>query len=148
MIVTATKTDIEALAAFERGQQRIAHPIDCSSALQHYWFHAVMGATTLFHKPQENAPIDGFAVCRNSYLGGSTRIDIQRLFVSEAERNGGVGTALMKTVINTAAEKGLPTFLYVWRRTPGAVRFYERLGYTAHSSNEKTIQMRRDCLPI
>jgi ribosomal protein S18 acetylase RimI-like enzyme len=147
MIRTAVKTDIDALAAFERRCAETPDPIDDSRVLERYWFHAVMGATTFVHQPDERAPISGFAVCRNSYLDRATRMEIQRVFVGAAARNGGVGTELIKTAINSAAAEGLSTFLYVWRRNPDAIRLYERLGFEEHrfSGDEKTLQMRRAC---
>ena len=50
--------------------------------------------------------------------------------------NGGIGTTLMRAVIDEARAAGLPVRLTVFASNPAALLFYLRLGFKAVESTE------------
>lgn len=56
-------------------------------------------------------------------------LHIADLFVREPDRRHGVGRALMEGAAAFAADRDIRTLFWtVWRKNPGAMQFYERLG--------------------
>ena len=65
--------------------------------------------------------------------GGATRLLVEAVFVARAARSRGIGTSLMRWVVNAAAPS-LGTDLVQLTSDAtreGAHRFYQRLGFTA-----------------
>lgn len=61
----------------------------------------------------------------------------------EFQRHG-KGTAIVRMVINEAARLQLPVRLQVMTTNPTAIRWYERLGFTATGVSDNHVQMKRD----
>lgn len=55
---------------------------------------------------------------------------IERMYVGKEYQNQGVGSLLMKVVLDQMRqEKVTRVFLDVWEHNPGAIRFYQRFGF-------------------
>lgn len=55
---------------------------------------------------------------------------IERLYVGKEYQNQGVGSLLMKAVLDQMQQdKVTRVYLDVWERNPGAIRFYQRFGF-------------------
>jgi len=58
---------------------------------------------------------------------GARAIELERIYVERGMIGRGVGAALMRASLETAAERGFETlWLGVWERNERAIRFYER----------------------
>jgi ribosomal protein S18 acetylase RimI-like enzyme len=56
-------------------------------------------------------------------------------------RGAGLGTALVKELMEEAERRGLPLRLQVEKSNAGALRLYERLGFAAAGENDTHFQM-------
>jgi GNAT superfamily N-acetyltransferase len=66
-----------------------------------------------------------------------------QLFVNESLRGQGIGTELVKGLIEEAASVGRAVTLGVVKTNP-ALRLYERLGFRTTHDDERKFYMRRD----
>jgi ribosomal protein S18 acetylase RimI-like enzyme len=66
-----------------------------------------------------------------------------QLFVDNALRRRGIGTEVVKALIEEAARDGRPMTLGVVKINP-ALRLYERLGFRTTHEDERKFYMRRD----
>ncbi|RIL00826.1 MAG: GNAT family N-acetyltransferase [Proteobacteria bacterium] len=57
------------------------------------------------------------------------RIALERLFLLPRFQGRGLGTSLVRALLRRAREEALPVRVTVLRSNPGALRFYERLGF-------------------
>ena len=63
---------------------------------------------------------------------GGAPIELQRLYLDAPAKGRGVGSMLMRTCLELAAQEGYRTmWLGVWERNSRAIAFYERWGFTA-----------------
>ena len=69
---------------------------------------------------------------------------IHDLQVAPPRQGRGVGTAVMKSVIEHGAGLGLPIVLSVLTANPRALRLYERLGFRVTGVEPPFIRMRHD----
>src|SRR5215467_10929048 len=70
-----------------------------------------------------------------------------QLFVEKALRGQGIGTELVKGLIEEAASTGRAVTLGVVKTNP-ALRLYERLGFRTTHDDERKFYMRRDLRPL
>jgi GNAT superfamily N-acetyltransferase len=68
---------------------------------------------------------------------------LAQLFVDRALRGQGIGTAMVKALIEEAARAGRALTLGVVKTSP-ALRLYERLGFRTTHEDERKFYMRRD----
>jgi ribosomal protein S18 acetylase RimI-like enzyme len=68
---------------------------------------------------------------------------LAQLFVDKSLRGQGIGTELVKGLIEEAASAGRAVTLGVVKTNP-ALRLYERLGFRATHDDERKFYMRRD----
>lgn len=68
---------------------------------------------------------------------------LAQLFVDRALRGQGIGTAMVKALIEEAARAGRALTLGVVKTNP-ALRLYERLGFRTTHEDERKFYMRRD----
>jgi len=71
------------------------------------------------------------------------------LYVAEIQvapefQGGGLGTALMRTVMAEAAARGVPVTLQVLKANLGARRLYDRLGFHATGEADPHVRMRHE----
>ena len=66
-----------------------------------------------------------------------------QLFVDGASRRQGIGTEVVKTLIEEAARAGQALTLGVVKTNP-ALQLYERLGFRTTHEDERKFYMRRD----
>jgi ribosomal protein S18 acetylase RimI-like enzyme len=71
-------------------------------------------------------------------------IYIHELQIAPAFQRRGVGTAVVQTVIERAAGRGLPVALSVVPANARAMRLYERLGFRVTQVEAPFLRMRRD----
>jgi ribosomal protein S18 acetylase RimI-like enzyme len=65
----------------------------------------------------------------------SNSFEVVRFYVEAAAHGRGVGTALMEDCLEESRRRGADTvWLQVWKEAPWAVRFYERMGFSAVGS--------------
>lgn len=58
-------------------------------------------------------------------------LEIERIYVAAAFQGRGVGSLMLEEILSLALETGKRyVWLGVWQENPGAVRFYERHGFT------------------
>lgn len=69
---------------------------------------------------------------------------VHELQLLPALQNRGVGTAVMRGVIDRATRRGVPVDLTVVPANHRAQRFYERLGFEVIGTDSPFIRMRRD----
>lgn len=63
-------------------------------------------------------------------LRGQHAIEIQRLYVSEAQIGNGLGRQLMNQCLEQARQEGYQSvWLGVWEHNERAIRFYEKMGF-------------------
>ncbi|MBD3252197.1 GNAT family N-acetyltransferase, partial [Candidatus Pacearchaeota archaeon] len=67
-------------------------------------------------------------------------LDIQRIFVSKAYRNKGIGTYFIKKFENETKKKKVN--LEVWKGNP-AIKLYKKLGYKIIKYNNGKYQMQK-----
>jgi ribosomal protein S18 acetylase RimI-like enzyme len=70
-----------------------------------------------------------------------------QLFVEGARRQQGIGTEVVKALIEEAAEAGRAVTLGVVKINP-ALRLYERLGFRTTHEDERKFYMRYDCRAV
>lgn len=68
---------------------------------------------------------------------------LDQLFILPEHQRRGIGGAMVRLAIDRARFVGVPLQVWVLRLNP-AKRFYERLGFTVHSSTAASYLMRRD----
>lgn len=56
-------------------------------------------------------------------------VSLERLFLLPRAQRRGIGTTLVRSLLDRARERGLPVRVTVLRSNPDALRFYERLGF-------------------
>ena len=65
----------------------------------------------------------------------SNSFEVVRFYVEGAAQGRGVGAALMEECLEESRRRGADTvWLQVWKEAPWAVRFYERMGFSAVGS--------------
>jgi ribosomal protein S18 acetylase RimI-like enzyme len=69
---------------------------------------------------------------------------LAQFFVDSGLRRRGIGTEVMKALVEEAARTGRAMTLGVVKTNP-AVRLYERLGFRTTHEDERKFYMRRDC---
>ena len=78
----------------------------------------------------DEAPIGYAKLCTASddpSINGQKKLEIERIYADKQVIGRGVGAALMRACLNTAAELECDTiWLGVWERNERAIRFYER----------------------
>lgn len=63
-------------------------------------------------------------------------MEIERIYVESAYQGQGIGAQLFDFAWNIAVKTGMTyVWLGVWDQNPGAIRFYERLGFEAFSQH-------------
>lgn len=72
---------------------------------------------------------------------------IHELQIAPAFQGGGIGTAVVETVIAQGARRGLPVALSVVSANPRARSLYERLGFRATQVEPPFVRMRHDTRP-
>lgn len=75
--------------------------------------------------------MDGAAVGRLRLVVAPDRIEIAGIQVLPARQGHGIGTAVIRNVLDRAEHERVPVVLDVENDNPGARRLYERLGFTA-----------------
>ena len=74
------------------------------------------------------------------YEEGSERFYVRSFYLLPAWQNRGIGTRIMRLVMDRAAAAGLPVGLHVLKVNP-ARRLYERLGFVVIDQNETHFEM-------
>jgi ribosomal protein S18 acetylase RimI-like enzyme len=69
---------------------------------------------------------------------------VHDLQVTPTQQGQGIGTAVMETVIEQGASRGLPIVLSVLRANPRVLHLYDRLGFRATKVEPPFIRMRHD----
>ncbi|MCR5685336.1 MAG: GNAT family N-acetyltransferase [Lachnospiraceae bacterium] len=102
--------------------------------------------TPVFVCVDEEDQVLGHAFCiHKQEVGSAVLTDIRTLYiddicVDEAARRKHVGTALFRHVLDYARENGFYNVtLNVWTCNPGAVRFYESLGFVPQKTGMEMI---------
>ncbi len=95
--------------------------------------------TPVFVCTDENGTVLGHAFCIHEQIkGDSVRTDVRTLYiddicVDENARGLGIGRALCEHILAWAREKGCYNVtLNVWNCNPGAMAFYDRLGFSPY----------------
>lgn len=58
-------------------------------------------------------------------------LEIERIYVTASFQGRGLGSCMLKEILSIAREAGKRyVWLGVWQENPGAIRFYERHGFT------------------
>ena len=78
-----------------------------------------------------------------SFVQGNA-LFLAQLFVDDTFRQQGIGTEVVKALIDEAAPAGQAVTLGVVKTNP-ALRLYERLGFRITHDDERKFYMRRDC---
>ncbi|NRB53511.1 MAG: GNAT family N-acetyltransferase [Saprospiraceae bacterium] len=69
-------------------------------------------------------------------LQESEGMEIERIYVESTHQGRGIGAALFDFAWGIAIERGMNyVWLGVWDQNPGAIRFYERQGFSAFSQH-------------
>lgn len=84
--------------------------------------------------------VDGVAVGWVSILQAAGGIDIDAIYLLDIAQNKGIGTALIRQVIERARQAGLPLTLSAAKINP-AIKLYERLGFVATHESEFKVFM-------
>ena len=84
----------------------------------------------------ENRPVGRLLVVR-----GSEEFRLADIALLPEYRRAGIGTALVKDLMEEAGGRGLPLRLQVEKSNPEARRLYERLGFATTGENDTHIQM-------
>ncbi len=80
-------------------------------------------------------------------------MEVERIYVESTHQGKGIGAALFDFAWDIAIERGMRyVWLGVWDQNPGAIRFYERQGFSAFSQHtfllgkdlQSDILMRKD----
>lgn len=66
----------------------------------------------------------------------ATELVLSKIFILPRFQGQGLGTALIRTVIDEAARCGLPVVLRVLKANSSAKRLYERLGFVVTNTTE------------
>ncbi|HOP06338.1 MAG TPA: GNAT family N-acetyltransferase [candidate division Zixibacteria bacterium] len=74
------------------------------------------------------------------YEEGSERFYVRSLYLLPAWQNRGIGTRIMRLIMDRASSAGLPVGLHVLKNNP-ARRLYERLGFVIIDQNETHFEM-------
>jgi ribosomal protein S18 acetylase RimI-like enzyme len=80
-------------------------------------------------------PVAGHVILQQP-LPGERSAEVSRLFVAPAARRQGVGSALLETVMRSAAANELGLFLDVTDQLRGARALYQRAGFRLVSTTE------------
>ncbi len=71
---------------------------------------------------------------------GEDALEVERIYALQRFKRQGLGTLMMRRAIEEASERGLRTvWLGVWEHNHAALRFYERLGFSAFGSHVFTL---------
>ena len=98
------------------------------------------GNVTMFVAEDFSSRPIGYAFLRHTIelpegVTSSNSFEVVRFYVEAAAQGRGVGAALMEECLEDARRRGADTvWLQVWKQAPWAVRFYERMGFTAVGS--------------
>ena len=84
---------------------------------------------------------DGRAVGRLLVVRGDEEFRLADIALLPDYRRAGIGTALVKELIEEAGRLGKPLRLQVEKSNPQALRLYERLGFATTGENDTHIQM-------
>jgi GNAT superfamily N-acetyltransferase len=88
---------------------------------------------------QEGRPI-GYLAWHMGIFEIYKALFVAGLFVSKGARRGGAGRALMEEARRLAAERGASYVAWmVWRKNPGALAFYRRLGAEIYDENVQMV---------
>ena len=104
-----------------------------SSRLSEFFLIAEVDGQTVGFVIGDKGPVDviGKETAREAFPGEEAYLEIQDLYVAPSLRNRGIGSLLMRTVIQRGLEAGL-TRSMVYTNNPDYARigrFYERFGY-------------------
>lgn len=70
-------------------------------------------------------------------------VKVNQIFIAPEYQSRGIGTACMGSIIEDAADSGLPVRLQVLKANGQAVRFYERLGFSSTGENDTHVFMEK-----
>jgi ribosomal protein S18 acetylase RimI-like enzyme len=95
-----------------------------------------------------------YVVETNGHAAGMIEIDrrpdaivISNIQILPDRQRSGIGTAVIRMVVEEAATSRLPVTLQVLEVNPRARKLYERLGFRVVASTPPHVQMRRDVEP-
>lgn len=72
------------------------------------------------------------------------RIHLERIFLRSEVRRRGLGTRIVRALLDWAHERGLPLVLTVLRTNPAGERFYTRLGFRAVGETSTHVHLEAD----
>ncbi len=158
-ILTASPGDVVALAdiarrtfhdafAADNEAHNIEEYIDASFSEQRVREELGDSSNTflLAYCDPETAPV-GYAKLRvggvSGYVLPENSIEIERMYADQSATGQGIGSALMKACLATAADAGFDNvWLGVWENNAGGIRFYKRWGF--REFGRKTFYMGTD----
>jgi ribosomal protein S18 acetylase RimI-like enzyme len=86
---------------------------------------------------------NGQAVGRLLVVRGDEEFRLADIALLPEHRRAGIGTALVRELIEEAGRENKPLRLQVEKSNPQALRLYERLGFATTGENDTHIQMER-----
>lgn len=88
---------------------------------------------------------DGMPIGRLYYLAGAEELRLMEMTLVPGERSRGLGTAIVRSLLEIADARGLAVTLHVETFNP-ARNLYSRLGFTAGEANGIYLPMRREAI--
>lgn len=86
---------------------------------------------------------DGLPIGRLYYMAGAEELRLMEVSLVPGERNRGLGTAIVRSLLEIAEARGLAVTLHVETFNP-ARNLYARLGFAAGEANGIYVPMRRE----
>jgi len=126
------------------GWDQLPLPADMLTQIMEQQFHAqTQGYQAAYPQARlEIITVDAAPVGRLATDRGTDALRLIDIAVLPERRGLGIGEAILRALMNEAADAGTPLTLQVDRDNPGAQRLYHRLGFVATGATETHLALR------